>query len=308
MWATERFGEAISETSIKHFRACRIYPGGLLIGWENNADRACVQLDGEACSRLTLTQVAEVINDLHGIGYTATRVDTCIDFVDQDIGCLTDKVRDACKRGELCGFKRDRGAPEYHTPTGERVGDTHYLGKRGSPKFIRIYDKGLESSLLPGGVWYRWETQWGDELAAQAAQAVRVQGLARFGDKAIGDRIHQLAIRAADFRVPELDANGDMVRKSRRETSPWFEELCMDTGPLVMHRAPRPDPELQSFGKWGLDSKWALRIIEMSQRTGESLEMVFYNLFGRLDLEMDLDEPSTSQVVLEYLDRFGKHR
>jgi hypothetical protein len=103
------------------------------------------------------------------LGFKCTRFDAFVDFVGQDVQ-LVDRWLGALNENErqLC-LSKSWGVDERHGrhgPTGRMV----TVGKRGdggSGRYGRIYDKGLETKLMPVGEWERFEVEFSGDCAQQ---------------------------------------------------------------------------------------------------------------------------------------------
>lgn len=117
-----------------------------------------VQFEGLGCSALGPSKVYDLIFDLYKVGAGwLTRIDINVDFLN-GTGA---KIIDQCSRayhkgyfGRITCFEphlKFRNGKEYNHGCG--------IGVRTSDKFIRAYDKGLESGEGKKGDHVRWETE-----------------------------------------------------------------------------------------------------------------------------------------------------
>jgi hypothetical protein len=128
--------------------------GGL--GYMVNDDRAILSLAGSLAQKY-LKQVAE-------IEATATRIALAVDVL------LFDAVPVAALRfAQLVRFEkagiRDGYKSRLVLMTGDDGSSTLYLGKRSSPIFARLYDKGVQSGAEVSGTLWRYEVEYKQDAA-----------------------------------------------------------------------------------------------------------------------------------------------
>lgn len=244
-------------------RRCKsrwVYPSGASVFVDHQGDggdMVIIDLPGGAIS--WAGGFIDLVKELAAAGARFTRVDLAIDV--RGRVRLTEAVALACERGELVGSRR------AHVITGLRSGvrqvETVYLGRRGSPRFGRVYDKGVESGTAAYGEWQRYEVEFKSDAADQVAQCllavgrceVKVFASVSGRDKAfeILDRWESQALSfilgAFDFR----ESNGQ--RKSRRPRASWWASfvgsLCVQT--VTPRRFLSPEA-----GRW---LRWCFRAV-----------------------------------------------
>lgn len=141
---------------------------------------SCIVNSGSAL--LALNQSFNMSDDalvrhLHGLGFHGTRLDFALDLYHVGIG-----VQDFVA-AYLNGAIRvpTRSFAHIRSQNGIAAGETLYFGSRESERYMRIYDKGLETGAEKAGEWLRVEL----ELKGQRARAAFVQSTT-FGTSEVG--------------------------------------------------------------------------------------------------------------------------
>ena len=125
----------------------------------------CVEFKGETITRLGQVGTWELVADLARRGGKCRRFDARADFRGRPL--LIDRMINACSAGKLCGARRWQPWPLWEN--GKQIGHGLTLGKRGgdgSGRYVRAYDKGLETGTAEKGRWERVEVEFA-KLAAE---------------------------------------------------------------------------------------------------------------------------------------------
>ncbi|MBN2293545.1 MAG: replication initiation factor domain-containing protein [Pirellulales bacterium] len=121
--------------------------------------RSCVMIPGEACDSLEAERLWLLIRDLcYKFWCLATRLDCAFDDFRRSV--TLDQVKDAAMAGNFSGFRRWK-PDEPRTRSGEYEGRAVYFGRRGKDgggRYLRVYDKGLESGGKIDSI--RWEPEF----------------------------------------------------------------------------------------------------------------------------------------------------
>lgn len=104
-----------------------------------------------------------------------TRLDFAIDVVD---GFSPQEFQDRFERGEIQSSAKKITVIESREE-GSSLGKTVYLGSRKSERFLRVYDKGLETGK--GGSWTRIEIELKQGVATAVARAMVREGIRSVG-------------------------------------------------------------------------------------------------------------------------------
>jgi hypothetical protein len=160
-----------------------------------------LQIKGKTLARMPQLEVVLVIAYLlHEYSARFTRLDLALDDYDKMIEPRL--ILDAIAAGD-CAHFRNHSYYESHTRFG--TGWTLGFGTRGSPRYLRYYNKQVESKGQVDA--YRWELELHDELAREYSQMLAdclcedfeslasqlisktVLGAVDFVDRASGDRL-----------------------------------------------------------------------------------------------------------------------
>ncbi len=232
-----RFGEPEARDGLYFCKAGEVYPGGVKLLYDHPSGVCVVEASGSALAPMTAKERVEFVQALKRLGLHGTRIDLAGDFVDQGL-VLYDSALASCKADELCGA-RVFNSVESRT-VDEWKGRTLYIGLRGgngSGRFVRIYDKGLETQTGEVGEWERYEVEFTDQPARMA--------FALLADAPDWAECHKsLMLGAVEFRVATGDAH-----RSRRPLVAWWAAMVQAVE-TVRHAAARPLAEFKRWKKW----------------------------------------------------------
>jgi len=274
------------------YEASQRYASGVIIAYDVSKDDEhstfAVEVPGQALANLTYDERVKMLDRLLWFGCHCTRLDVALDVKSDDGVYLAECVRDACKYGELTRAKTWREMAQHSGD--EQTGLTVYMGQRGdlgSGRFVRVYDKGLETQTLPGNRWQRWETEFSGEVASEVAKVIASS--ANWTDDAFS-----YALGAVEFREP----NGQ--RLSRRPVSQWWTDFFSSVE-LKRVRITREDSSLETFAVW-LNRCVGPTLATMANLRGVNLADVFLELVGKASPVM---QGAARPVVWEYLKQHG---
>lgn len=189
----------------------------------------CVDVPGSAIDAIEPGERFGVCVEL-SLGGRVSRFDVAADAWHSERVGLIAAILDACARGELCGSRSWEPRVSYRgldrVAWGVNLG---LRGKKGSGRYVRVYDKGLESGELPEGRWERFEVEFTGDCAAEVASDV-LSGGGDWESRAWG-RVNG----AVSFR--EVGAsNGELAR---RPLVSWWARWVSGSVPVstVMKRA-----------------------------------------------------------------------
>ncbi len=175
-WGCRRFGaEWVEQGGFAWYGASRRWAGGLKLGVEQKGDgnTICVMLDGSTLQKFAPAERVEILRELLELGCKPTRLDIAVDAKGEHVE-LVERVGQACFEGKLCGARRWRPIQTYGLG-GKVEGRTIEIGRRGSDgsgRFVRVYDKGLETGDLPANQWQRIEAEFSGEVCVQVARGL----------------------------------------------------------------------------------------------------------------------------------------
>lgn len=204
---------------------------------ENAAGHCCVEVAGSMLDLLGSAYRLDLVRDFLQAGFKVTRIDIALDFTGEKISLVRD-VASACEAGHLCRLLRHSYTAECER--GEVVQEIIRLGSRGSNgsgRYVRIYDKGLETGTRERGEWVRAEAELTDDVGHQSAMAL-VDSITP------GPFMASLVLGAFELR----EGSGD-VRANRRPLVAWWSALLSSCG-STRFVAMRVRSTLRGYCEW----------------------------------------------------------
>lgn len=135
-------------------------------------DHICIDVPGGALDDLEHDERLSLARFLI-IGGRVTRIDIAADAYHTDRVGLIDCATESCFSQHLCGAKRWKQILEFDSGLPSSRGIVIGLrGNKGSGRYIRIYDKGLETGEAPEGTWERVECEFSADAANEAASDI----------------------------------------------------------------------------------------------------------------------------------------
>lgn len=203
---------------------------------ERNKDYCVVELPGKLISELEHEAVQRLLYELTALGFRTTRIDVALDFFDRPR--LIETVAESCEAGELCRSRTYQritqcslGALVAH---GVNIGQR---GKKGSGRYLRVYDKGLEQKTHDPGEWIRWEVELSDDCAQQFAM--------RFAQ---AEDTIECCVTHALWVVEFRQVTGSRMLE-RRPLAPWFEIFTQRVRRERL-TAVRAKSTVESYARW----------------------------------------------------------
>lgn len=243
----ELFGPADYGPGRFGLRMGRHWPGGAMLALDIGGDgkqaapHCVVELPGSFLAPMTLDERLGIMRFLLASDdWKCTRLDIANDYHGSGITIIPDLIA-SCMRGELSGAKVFEPHQKYRMEHGQPELAMDMVtfgtrGKNGSGRYVRCYDKGLESKKNPRGEWIRWEAEFSKAVAQ--AVAVAILEADHFVQVARG-----YALGCVDFRL----ANGK--RKRDRPVLAWWLDVLGDTVPM-RQTMPRRTPDAESWAQW----------------------------------------------------------
>lgn len=277
------------------------FPSGLTLSTGHRSGRAMLNVPGSACASLgtmDVLKLARRVYRLSGGDARATRCDWRRDTVRADQTFISEVIA-ACKRGELRRVQRFKEFIDRRGDSQLLMGHGVYLGSTRSQRFVRVYDKGLETTLCSPGTWVRFEAQFRDEFADGAMRAV-VDARSSWHLAAF-----QYIAGVVDFVPGE---RGPGVHWDRLPRSPFWSAYLAGASTLRTRKAVR-SPDVVSHADWLYRSLGQLQAaadlagITLGQAVDRLLGSARPNPDGALvhDLKTALDDRSTSLVTLGHV-------
>ncbi len=188
------------------------WPSGVNLYLEHASSGGLVEITGGAAGILGGARLHHLLRQLLQ-GGRCTRIDLCRDLHFAEPSTLLRDALSSSRAGEHCHVRQYKVFHEGEHAHNEVLTGL-YLGSTQSPRFVRLYDKGVESATAPPCRWLRWEAQLREDHANEAA--MMIAEVDEWGPIAAS-----LAMSVVDFRrvtgSPHID---------RRPRVRWFESLC----------------------------------------------------------------------------------
>ena len=195
---------------------------------EKGTELFTVVVPGGPLNELDATERYELVTGLIGnVHRTNTpRIDLAVDVrCETGVGLIKD-LRQSMRRREIARIKTF-GDHFSYDGKGRITGHTFSMGKRGkqgSGKYIRVYDKGLETETLPRGQWERFEVEFTDDVACQVSQEL-------WDTKDFERTAFDLVCGTLNIVKRPSTTSLDVAR-SRLKPSPYWKAFCAGTTPL----------------------------------------------------------------------------
>ncbi len=244
-----------------YFTDGMLWKPGILMSWGHRSKVCQVDIQGGRLRLMNGDERAELFRAIGRMGMKPTRIDGCIDFVDQGQELYVN-ARASCERDELCRL-RSYGDNSRRT-VGQRPDRLHLnLGRRDSPVCGRIYDKGLETKTTEtAGRWERLEIEWkGDRVQEVGRQLYGA-------DAEWAAMLTALVFGAVDFR----EVTGQ-TKLDRRPRCQWWEGVVARHDEVVTSPASK-SPDL---ARWieAFRVTYGRRIMEFAAAVRRPSEEVF---------------------------------
>ena len=204
------------------------FVGGAIVlhGLHGERRECCLVVPQSAMEAWSLEDVSEFLCGLAAFNFRCSRLDTSID--DNLRSVSLDQVRESIASGELVGFRKVTDYREQRVLAGGRgvelTGDGLGFGSRGSSgsgRYVRIYDKRLESKGKRDCI--RWEAEYSGQKAMTVyLLLLEVSDVDNQNDLRL--RLAQLVTGALSFRAAAA-GEGQRQHASRREDSAWWAEF-----------------------------------------------------------------------------------
>lgn len=229
----------------------------------------------------------DLFRTLITLGMKPTRIDGCIDFVDQSHE-LYINAKASCESDMLCRM-RSYGDNSRRT-VGQQPDRLHLnFGRRDSHVCGRIYDKGLETKTTKAaGRWERLEIEWKGDRVKEVAQQLYTAG------EEWAAMLTGLVFGAVDFR--EVTGQSKLDRRPR---CTWWERVVAQNGEVVTS----PASKSHDLARWieAFRVTYGRRIKEFSVEVGRPSEEIFAWLVTGL-----LPSTNGGELVREFQHAFSR--
>lgn len=241
----ERFGEPDRVRGRWFYEHGEQFTNGALLLWgttvKGKDGTCCVDVNGSALDSMEAIEKHQLCV-LLSLGGRVTRVDLAADAMHSEGVGLIESIIASCKAGELCQAKRWEPVIAYESSNVVAYGvNIGRRGRDGSGRYVRAYDKGLETREQTIGRWERYEVEFTDDAASEVA--VDVFGGASDWEWRAWNRLNG----AVSFR--EFDPDRNDRHLNRRELVDWWAEWIEGSvpEPTVPKRVPTT---LERYSKW----------------------------------------------------------
>jgi len=285
------FGETMkSGSGGAHYAGSWLWPTGVTLSIEHSINRSFkVMVPGNACDLMGGPKLWAFLRQLFLGDRKCTRFDIYRDQRGQNIRLIDDAYQSCCSQ-ELCHVRRYKQHDGRLSDTKTRIDHGLELGSRSSNRYVRIYDKGLESGCALHRQWVRFEVEFKDEPAHEAAQRV----LSKHSYEAGMVEAAALLIGAVDFRITTGDAH---IKRRKRPT--WWARYCGDLE-ASRPRVERRESDWRSKMKW-FKNQVAPTVVACAIRARCTVGEMFEALAGDAQPSAAmLTSPITSDIAHEY--------
>lgn len=284
-------GMYFSKPGMWGYRERYQFASGAFVTFTDKYREVCIELTGLTCHQLGSEKVRGIMTWVFEHFGRATRIDISVDFRSEESIGLIDRVHQACKDQELCCC-RIWGFTDQHGADGVCTGHSVQLGRRGkngSGRYVRIYDKGLQTGDAEQGQWERWETEFCDSIASEVC--IQLIESDDWGTDACAR-----ALGAVDFR----ESTGSKSL-ARRPIAQWWDDLLCNITPVLL-KIKRKKPTLNSYTSW-LRRSVLPSIHTMAKQAGQDIQQVWQYFTGETNLSKPMEKASS--VVWEYLNELA---
>lgn len=196
---------------------------GCLLAWSEARPECWLSMNGDSCDLILPEHKLELLRELMKLGGKCTRIDVAIDVVRDLVGM--EDVHAAARADQVVGFRRyDPRRVLRDMSTGELEQDQANFGRRGrdgSGRYVRVYDKGLESDGKLDFI--RFEA----ELSGDTAAHVFSEYICYCEDQADLERVlGRLAVGSIDF----AEKTGAHSHRDRYKRLGWWDRIVSLVG------------------------------------------------------------------------------
>lgn len=178
----------------------------------------------------------ELAGNFIALGGRASRVDLAIDVFDSAISVPVVQEAFMAKQVRFKAKKVHR--VEERDEHGNLTGDGFNVGSRGSARYLRVYNKGLEQKIKSPKDWLRFEAELADVIARGSVGSVAMNGIESTARGTIGDMMEWPTNEV--FRAIMTGPTVPAAKAGRRDTNTeqWLLGPVLDTLANVINRKP----------------------------------------------------------------------
>lgn len=241
---------------------------GVLLSQGHSSKIVMVDLQGSRLATMKPVDALDLASRIMMMGFRCTRIDLAVDHVMQGLDLYEHAVA-SCRAKELC-IMRTYEPDEAFKVDGTPIKKLLKLGQRESEVCARIYDKGLETKLLPVGQWERFEVEIKHDRANEVCLALVIAG------DEFNTRLWEYVIGSVDFRI----CNGRSER-NRRPRASWWADYIGQSTPMRI----KPVPKESSLDQW---CEWfrtaaGRRLLQLAEILGQTPHELFAQLIEGLE-------------------------
>lgn len=277
----EHFGITLDTTSIpyicgrKFLESMRSLDNSIILGYNFPQDSAVVgevilNIGGSALSRLPLDSLHTFCRTLYQLGAHCTRFDVAID--DYSKSYFNSETLDSTlKAGNFSGAH----LTNYHTSTYGNGGWLYTIAKRGSDKYLRIYNKSVESKGVIDS--YRFEVEYKNCRSKHIFEK-----FCELETDLLTDFLSYTAVGSFDF----IDRTYD-ERTDRCPRLPWYSAFVESVGGIIKWSLARVRPTIEKTQDW-IEKKVIKSIVVISKSIGfTKYQNWFSTIYNQAALNLD---------------------
>lgn len=252
---------------------------------ETPKEHTVVDIPGAALNELNHRQHITLARSLLMHGFRATRCDIAVDFFATPN--LIRTIVDSCKAGQLCRARVYTPQEQVSINTRNAYGcNIGRRGKHGSGRYLRVYDKGLETGTKPEGQWVRWEAELSSDPANEALKAITT-----------ADNTKAVALSHC-FGVCDFRENNGERHLERRPRCKWFQDILDDIEPARTTEK-REQSTLHTFKRW-MQNAVLPKLTTLSAATDTRMDVLLQILFEEHSPDPEhLEDPKVRSLCIE---------
>lgn len=300
-----------ADRGLDWYRESYRWEAGLKLAWTRGRRDALVVIEGDGMAKLSLEGKMQLCDGLAGLGVKATRLDPCADDESKQLVDLV-KIEEAANAGQYSGFKNDAVLKPKHR-NGKLRGFTVAFGERGDRgggRYVRAYDKELESKGAV--ICNRLEVEY-----SQGACLALWEDLANAANAGCPEEFVKILRQAIGGAIDFVDSTGAHRHADRFKRLPWWDKVLEVLG-SGRYRGRGYIPPLQRRAEWAKRFVMGLlaKIVKVADEMGiEGRDVVLELIERRMkeaevwfdqykaDVEQGLDKRDIAIDFSKLLDR-----
>lgn len=217
-----------------------------LLAWTEDRVECWLSMNGDSCDLILPELKLQFVQELRALGANCTRLDVAVDVPLSWVAM--DQVHAAALSDQVVGFQRyDASRPISNMATGELDADQARFGRRGkdgSGRFVRVYDKNLESAGKIKSI--RFEVELSGDLSRMYFLLLSNQAdLVEFNKL-----LSSIVPACIDF----ADKSGAHGHRDRFKRLPWWSRIVASVANIARVTVERVPPSLERSVQWACRS------------------------------------------------------